>query len=62
MVLGITHNSGEVTDMTWLPADLFLEETKEHQARLGLLGASFQDGTVRIWSICDPSHLVNNHQ
>lgn len=62
MVLGIAHNGGEISDLSWVPADLYSEGTKEYLPRLGILGAACQDGNVRVWSICDPSGLSKKNE
>ncbi|KAG0088312.1 hypothetical protein BGZ92_006314 [Podila epicladia] len=62
MSLCILHNYGAVLDMKWCPNGNLMEAGTEpgSLARLGILAATFSDGTIRIFSIPEPKSLQDH--
>lgn len=52
----IAHNYGRVWSLVWCPSGCYDEE------RLGLLAAACSDGTVRIFSIPNPTTLTKENR
>ncbi|KAF9390209.1 hypothetical protein CPC16_005255 [Podila verticillata] len=59
MALCILHSYGAVLDMKWCPSGNLMEAGTEPGSlvRLGILAATFSDGTIRIFSIPEPKSL-----
>ncbi|KAG0019666.1 hypothetical protein BGZ81_009635 [Podila clonocystis] len=59
MSLCILHSYGAVLDMKWCPNGNLMEAGTEPGSlmRLGILAATFSDGTIRIFSIPEPKSL-----
>ncbi|KAG0351503.1 hypothetical protein BG005_009010 [Podila minutissima] len=59
MSLCILHNYGAVLDMKWCPNGNLMDAGTEPGSltRLGILAATFSDGTIRIFSIPEPKSL-----
>lgn len=52
----IAHNYGRVWSLVWCPSGCYEQE------RLGLLAAACSDGTVRIFSIPNPTTLTKENR
>ncbi|KAF9310853.1 hypothetical protein BG003_008034 [Podila horticola] len=59
MALCILHSYGAVLDLKWCPNGNLMEAGTEPGClmRLGILAATFSDGTIRIFSIPEPKSL-----
>ncbi|KAF9169181.1 hypothetical protein BGX21_003537 [Mortierella sp. AD011] len=59
LAICILHSYGAVLDLKWCPTGCFMPTgpAPGDLARLGILAASFTDGTIRIFSIPDPVSL-----
>lgn len=52
--IGVAHNYGRIWSLVWCPSGCYDKE------RLGLLAAACSDGTIRIFSIPNPSSLTKD--
>ncbi|KAG0203210.1 hypothetical protein BGX28_004443 [Mortierella sp. GBA30] len=59
LALCIVHSYGAVLDLKWCPTGNLKEagSAPDELDRLGILAASFSDGTIRIFSVPEPSSL-----
>ncbi|KAG9319166.1 hypothetical protein KVV02_002462 [Mortierella alpina] len=59
LALCILHSYGAVFDMKWCPTGSFKEASSAPDGldRLGILAATFSDGTIRIFSVPEPGSL-----
>ncbi|KAF9355002.1 hypothetical protein BGX26_007090 [Mortierella sp. AD094] len=59
LAICILHSYGAVLDLKWCPTGCFMPagSAPGDLTRLGILSASFTDGTIRIFSIPDPVSL-----
>ncbi|CAO3566070.1 unnamed protein product [Mortierella alpina] len=59
LALCILHSYGAVFDMKWCPEGSFKEAgpALDELDRLGILAATFSDGTIRIFSVPEPDNL-----
>ncbi|KAG0053577.1 hypothetical protein BGZ83_000861 [Gryganskiella cystojenkinii] len=64
LALCILHSYGAVFDLKWCPYGNWMEAGQEpgDLPRLGILAATFSDGTIRIFSIPDPSSLIKGRK
>ncbi|KAF9111286.1 hypothetical protein BGX27_005150 [Mortierella sp. AM989] len=62
LAICILHTYGAVLDLQWCPTGCYMpaESATGDLARLGILAASFTDGTIRIFSIPDPVSLQSH--
>ncbi|KAF9952474.1 hypothetical protein BGZ72_006186 [Mortierella alpina] len=59
LALCILHSYGAVFDMKWCPTGSFKEagSAPDELDRLGILAATFSDGTIRIFSVPEPGSV-----
>ncbi|KAG0199846.1 hypothetical protein BGX33_011360 [Mortierella sp. NVP41] len=57
--LCILHSYGAVFDLKWCPTGGFMQDSSSsgYLTRLGILAATFSDGTIRIFSVPEPDSL-----
>ncbi len=58
LAMGMAHDLGCIWDLKWFPNGYLVQE---NHTRLGLLAAAFGEGTVKIYSVPHPKHLLDYH-